>query len=210
MLVVGAKGFAKEVLEVIMEQDDLKKLVFYDDINRNKKKLFNEFSILNTVKQVEEFFDKVDNRFTIGIGNPELRKKMYDKFSSKGGVFTSVISANITVGSFDIELKNGINILPGARISNSVCIGKGSLIYYNVVITHDCKIGAFVEIAPNVTVLGRVIIGNNCSIGANTTILPDIVIGNNVVIGAGSVITKSIPDSVMVVGVPGKIIKRIN
>lgn len=37
--------------------------------------------------------------------------------------------------------------------------------------------------------------------------MPDIKIGNNVTIGAGAVVTKNIPDNVVVVGVPAKIIK---
>ena len=33
MLIVGAKGFAKEVLEVLHRNKDLQKLVFFDDVN---------------------------------------------------------------------------------------------------------------------------------------------------------------------------------
>lgn len=33
MLIVGAKGFAKEVLEVVYQLNQLDNLVFYDDVN---------------------------------------------------------------------------------------------------------------------------------------------------------------------------------
>lgn len=46
-------------------------------------------------------------------------------------------------------------------------------------------------------------------IGANSIILPGVTIGENSVVGAGSVITKDVPDRVIVVGNPGKIIKEI-
>ena len=39
-------------------------------------------------------------------------------------------------------------------------------------------------------------------------ILPDVTIGNNVVIGAGSVVTKDIPDNVIAVGNPCRVIKE--
>jgi acetyltransferase-like isoleucine patch superfamily enzyme len=47
-------------------------------------------------------------------------------------------------------------------------------------------------------------------IGNNSIILPDITVGNNVVIGAASVVTKNIPDNVVVVGIPAKIIRTID
>lgn len=53
-------------------------------------------------------------------------------------------------------------------------------------------------------------IGNDCWIGGNAIILPGITIGNGVVIGAGSVVTKNIPDNVMAVGNPAKVVKKLN
>ena len=40
-------------------------------------------------------------------------------------------------------------------------------------------------------------------------VLPGVTIGNNVTIGAGSVVTKDIPDNVVAVGNPCKVIKFI-
>ncbi len=54
-----------------------------------------------------------------------------------------------------------------------------------------------------------VTIGNDVWIGGNVTILPGVTIGNNVVVGAGAVVTKDLPDNVVAVGVPAKIVKEI-
>jgi len=54
-----------------------------------------------------------------------------------------------------------------------------------------------------------VLIKSGCWIGANVTILPGVTIGKNAVIGAGSVVTKTIPDFVVAVGNPAKIISEI-
>lgn len=62
---------------------------------------------------------------------------------------------------------------------------------------------AGLEIAKPITV------GNNVWIGAGSTILAGVTIGDNSVIGAGSVVTKSIPDNVVAVGVPCKVVKKI-
>lgn len=59
------------------------------------------------------------------------------------------------------------------------------------------------EIAKPVTVV------NNVWIGAGTTVLAGVTIGNNTVIGAGSVVTKSLPDNVVAVGVPCRVLRPI-
>ena len=54
-----------------------------------------------------------------------------------------------------------------------------------------------------------VYIGENTWIGAGTVIVPGIHIGKNTVIGAGSVVTKDIPDGVVAVGNPCRILREV-
>lgn len=53
-------------------------------------------------------------------------------------------------------------------------------------------------------------IGKNCWLGAGVIVVPGITIGDNVVIGAGSVVTKDLPDNVVAVGNPCRILRQIN
>lgn len=52
-------------------------------------------------------------------------------------------------------------------------------------------------------------IGENAWIGAGTVIVPGVHIGRDTVIGAGSVVTKDIPDNVVAVGNPCKVLQEI-
>lgn len=211
MIVVGAKGFAQEVFEVLYQNKYKENIAFYDDVSDDIEDfLFEKFPILKTTSQVNDFFNKTSNKFTLGIGNSFLRYKLYKKFISLKGTFTSVISTNSNIGAHNVTIGEGCNILPGVHISNSVTIGKGSMIYYNSVITHDCVIGDFVEISPSVNVLGRVKIGSYTHLGANATILPNINVGENVIVGSGAVVTKDVPDNTTVLGVPARIVNKPN
>lgn len=53
-------------------------------------------------------------------------------------------------------------------------------------------------------------IGKNCWIGAGVIIVPGITIGDNVVVGAGSIVTKDLPDNVVAVGNPCKVLREVN
>lgn len=210
MLIIGAKGFAKEVLEILHQNGETENLCFYDDVNDDlPEKLFGQFPVLRTIEEAKTYFTQTSNQFVLGIGNPFLRKKLCDKFESIGGELSTVISKNAEIGSFGIQISSGCNILSGVKISNDVIIGKGTMVYYNSVITHDVKIGDFCEISPSTSILGRADIGNFVSIGAGSVIFPDVVIGNNSVIAAGAIVRNNIPANVMVAGIPAVVKKEL-
>ncbi|MFI0427147.1 MAG: acetyltransferase [Flavobacterium sp.] len=211
MLIVGAKGFAKEVLEVLHQLNQIENLVFYDDVNNDiPDLLYNQFQVLRTKEIVADYFRTIDNRFTIGIGNPFLRNKLVDQFEQIGGVFTSTISPLAQIGHFGNTIGEGCNIMTGVIITNDIKIGQGVLINLNCTIGHDSKIGDFVELSPGVHISGNCTIGDYCNIGTNATILPKITIGKNVIVGAGSVVTKDVPDNCLVVGIPAVVKKELS
>ncbi len=52
-------------------------------------------------------------------------------------------------------------------------------------------------------------IGRNCWLGAGVIVLPGVTIGDNVVVGAGSVVTKDLPDNVVAVGNPCRVLREM-
>lgn len=92
----------------------------------------------------------------------------------------------------------------------SVTIGDDCFIGPNVSIYTACHSTDPVERNSRREWAEPVSIGNNVWIGGSVTILPGVRIGNNVTIGAGSVVTKDIPDNVIAVGNPCRIIRTID
>jgi len=210
MLIIGAKGFAKEVLEILYQLNQVDNIAFYDDVNNNiPDTLYNKFNVLKSNKEAQKFISNSDNRFTIGIGNPSLRKQLYIRFIELGGIFTSVISPLAQIGHYGNHIEEGCNIMTGTVVTNGITIKKGVLINLNCTIGHDSIIGNFVELSPGVHVSGNCVIGDYSVLGTNVTVLPNVTIGKNVIIGAGAVVTKNIPDNSLAFGVPAKIIKSL-
>lgn len=205
MLIIGAKGFAKELLEVCHQLGETENLVFYDDLSNDlPEKLYSQFDILRSESEVKSYFEKGDNRFSLGLGGTALRKKMAELFVDWGGELTSLISPNARIAHYGVQLGKGATILTGAVITGDVKIGKGILMYPNAVITHGCEIGDFVELSPGATVLGNCSIGSLTQIGANATVLPKLLVGEKCIIGAGGVLTKNLNNNTVVKGIPAK------
>lgn len=214
MIIVGAKGFAKEILQIIsidMKLPD-ENIAFFDDVSDDLPlKLYDRFKILKSDDEVKTYLsESKDKSFVLGLGQPKYRESLYNKFISLGAIPISVYSKNCEIGDFDVKIDKATSIMSGVIITNSIKIGKGCLININTTIGHDCVLGDYVEISPNVNVSGRCVIGKGTSIGTSAVIIPNIVIGENVIIGAGTVVIKNIPDNCTVVGVPGKIISRLD
>lgn len=204
MLIAGTGGHAKEILGIFSELNQDEDIFFFDDYPANTATtIFNKFVIAKTEQVVRNIFLN-NNKFVIGVGNPKLREQLAIKLQNYGGELCSVISPKANVGKYSNDLKNGLNILTNATITQNVTIGEGCLIHINVTIHHDCIIGKYCEISPSCNILGKVRIGDYCSIGAGVVVLPGIQIGNNVVVGAGAVVTKNINDNQIIKGIPAR------
>jgi len=107
----------------------------------------------------------------------------------------------------------GIEIHPGAKIGKRLFIDHGM----GVVVGETAEIGNDVLLYHGVTLGGtswkkikrHPTIGNNVVIGAGAKILGPITIGNNTRVGANSVVVNNIPSNSIVVGIPGKVVFRV-
>jgi len=135
-----------------------------------------------------------------------------------------------------MEIHDTAKIAKGAVVYGDVSIGEKSSIWYNAVVRgddgrisigkysniqdnctvhldqgHDVKIGDYVTVGHGAVIHGCTI-GNNCLIGMGAIILNGAVIEDDCMIGAGTLITqgKVIPKGSMVLGSPGKVIRRIS
>lgn len=107
-------------------------------------------------------------------------------------------------------------IMTGISIPAEADIGKGLRIHhFGEIIFHPrVKMGEHCTIYHGVTFGDKggygnpPTVGSNVLVGAGAKILGDVTIGNNVIIGANAVVVSSVPDNVIVGGVPAKILRE--
>lgn len=209
MLIFGAKGFAKEVLEILHVNGLPKRLAFYDDVTPGLPNLlYDQFPILRNEGQCRDWLSKIPE-FCIGTGQPAVREMFFSRGRDWGGRPVSIISRDARVGHYDNQIGEGVVICAGVNLTNSVTIGEGALINLNCTIGHDSVIGPYTELNPLVAVSGGVVTGRCCSIGTGATLLPKIVLGDKVIVGAGAVVTKSVNAGLTLVGVPARPLGQI-
>jgi sugar O-acyltransferase (sialic acid O-acetyltransferase NeuD family) len=83
---------------------------------------------------------------------------------------------------------------------------------YGVTIEDFVQIGSHCSIYSVSTIddkNGRVVLKKNCRIGSHSVVMPGVTIGENSIVGAFSFVDKDIPGNVIAVGIPAKVIKKI-
>lgn len=207
MIILGARGHAIEVLEVLNNTEE-HELCFYDDVNTDAPALlFNRYPILRSESQALEHL-RSDARIVIGIGNGRLRERLAARAIAWGGTLHTVVAATARVGRFEVILGAGLNVMDGVLISNETTIGEGSLINARAALHHNVLVGRYCEVSPGAQLLGHVQLGDYSQVGAGAIILPHVRIGKEAIIGAGAVVTRDINDSEVVVGIPARALHK--
>ena len=116
-----------------------------------------------------------------------------------------------------VELADDVNVWPGAVLRgdcDAVRIGartniQDTCVFHNepgipAVIGEDCVVG-------HQACIHGCVIGNRCLIGIHATVLTGATVGDECIIGAGALVPegKIIPPRSLVVGVPGKVVRRV-
>ena len=112
---------------------------------------------------------------------------------------------NVTVGK-GVFINFGATILAQASVTlgDRVMMGPNcSLITVgHPVNDHEMRAEGW-EIAKPISV------GCNTWFGANVTVLPGVTIGEDCVVGAGSLVTRDVPDNSLVLGSPGRVVRKL-
>lgn len=214
MVIIGAGGFAKELIQVLISDKyayNEKNMFFFDDINDIAGELFNRFTMLTSTEQVKQIFQNISPDFCLGIGSPKGRYTLCKKFGDIGGKVKTIIAPNTTIGTFGMEIGEGVTIMNRTTVSNAVKVGKCALINVNVMIGHDSIIGDYCDISPGVIITGHSKVGKYVQLGSGSIILPGVKIGQNSIISAGSVISQDVPENSKVVGtIPSRVIEKLS
>ncbi len=194
--IYGASGHASVVLDCLLSQD-VSEFHIIDDNPRIKSILNFEVHQTHKAKPIQSI---------IAIGNNYIRQKLTKTLSLN---YTKAIHKTALISSFS-SVDIGSVVFANAVVNANSKIGQHCIINTAAVVEHDCVVDDYVHISPNATLCGGVSVGELSQVGAGAIVNPGVSIGKNTIIGAGAIVTKDLPDNVVAVGNPAKVIKTVN
>jgi len=207
IVLIGGGGHCKVVISILKKLDNFEISGIVD--NYKAGSLISGIKIIGTDDDLKNIYKNGICYALITVGSIKDNIKRYRLFNMAkeiGYNFPVIISPEAIVDK-SVKIGEGTVIMLGSIINIDSSIGKNCIINTGAIIEHDCKIGDYCHITPGVHISGAVNIGELSFIGIGATIIQGINIGRNVTIGAGSVVIKDIPDNVIALGNPAKIIK---
>ena len=209
IIILGAGGMGRETFEVVED-------TFGKDSNYRVKGFLSDVlnvldgftgypPLLGTIKDYEI---QPNDRFVLAIGNVAGRRKVAEDILARGGEFLTLIHPTAKIFR-TAKIGRGVIIYPFAYVGADAKVGDFCFINLWAGCGHDVILGKFSEQAPYSALSGGVHTGEECFFGVHSVVAPKTKIGNRVVISQGSVTQKDQPDDVLILGVPGKTLRKI-
>lgn len=195
LIIIGAGGHGRVVSE-IAKLNGYEKIDFLDDSDKQ-----------TSVGKEADYIKYIGyNDFIVAIGNNTVRMKIQSDLIKNGANIVSLVHPNAIV-SESVSIGKGTVVMAGAVINARAVIGDGVIINTCASVDHDCKIGDFSHISVGARICGTVVVGKCTWIGAGATVINNINICGGTMVGAGAVVIKNIDKNGTYIGVPAVKIK---
>ena len=204
-----AGGFGKEVFDIALRINEKEsrwdEILFVDDDSSLGDSIYQ--GKLFTMDKLLKEFDSNDCEIIIATGEPSLRKKLFTIVKSLNLRFTTLIDPSCIISNTS-NIGEGVIIAPNSFISSDVELGDNVLINASTIIGHDIVIEKNTSVSSFVCIGGASEIGQESYIGMGTVIKEQLKIGSNVIIGLGSIVHRDIPNQVIALGNPARIMRK--
>lgn len=139
----------------------------------------------------------------LGIGYPEVRRRVAAEVLAAGVDVVTLVHPTAVLGP-DVQLDEGALVQAGAHLTTNVRLGLHTHVGVGAVVSHDCRLGDFVTLAPRVALSGDVNLADGVFCGVGSVIVPGCSIGVGTTIAAGAVVVGDVPAGVTAKGVPAR------
>lgn len=209
LVVIGAGGFGREVIDVVRAINAHRSPRYHlagvvDDgpssVNRQRLASL-DVPYLGGREVLADLHPAT--QVAIGIGSPMVREAIARHLAELRLRSPSLIHPTAVLGSAT-SLNEGLIACAGVSIGTNVDIGRYVHLNPHAVIGHDTVVGDFVSVNPNATVSGECRIGDGVLVGANAMIINGATIGAWVTVGASAGVVRDVPAGVIAKGLPAE------
>lgn len=203
LVVFGAGGHAKVVIDIIEQQGVYAIAGLLDDDLRHRGKLFFGYPVLGTRADLAALKSAQLRHAVVTIGDNASRAAVAAYLDQHGWRFASAVHPRASIGR-GVEIGPGSVIMAGCVVNADAYLGAQVIVNTGATVDHDCRIEDAVHIAPGCHLCGGVSVGRGSLLGAGSTVTPGVRIGCKVIVGAGSTVIRDVVDEARVSGSPAR------
>lgn len=204
--IYGSGGAGRGVKEIADLLNKWSEIIFIDDtvpmdtFKGIKRMPFEKF---------KKNYDIQNSKISIAIGEPEDKFLIYKKVKECGYGLDNVIHP-VTYISSSAKIGEGVIIQFGSMVGADATIGNNVILGQQVGVGHDAVVEDHSQLSAHSTIAGGCYVGSRTYIGIGTAVREKTRIGRNSIISMGSIVQKDIPDEVIAMGNPARVIRMRN
>lgn len=196
IVIIGAGDFGREVIWFLEDINKIRPryviLGYLDDDETKQGSEYHGYRVLGKTEYLMELQKRGSVSAVIAMQDGTVRKQVTERlkgFDSWETLVhpTAVISDTVTIG-------RGSIICANVTVSVDTKIGQHCIFYLSSTIGNDCIFGDFVSVMSNVSVSEHVFVGKESFLAAHSFVAPHRKVGEQVQLGAGSSVMKDIRD----------------
>lgn len=139
----------------------------------------------------------------IAIGDGRVRRLLAERFRLKW-IRAVHPAAHVAEGTV---IGDGAVVFAGAVIQPESRIGIHAIINTGATVDHDCIVEDFAHIAPGAHLSGNVRLAEGGMMGTGSCAVQGVQVGRWTTVGAGGVVIQDLPDEVVAIGCPARVIQ---
>ncbi len=201
VLVYGAGGHAKVVIDILERSDDCEVIGVLDDSQEPACATFLGYPVMGGMAWLEA--QRPETGLVLAVGDNMNRRRLAKKLRHLELTPVVAIHPTAQIGR-DVTIGEGTVVVAGAVVNPGATVGRYCIVNTGATIDHECIIGDYTHICPGVHLSGNVRVGNCTFIGIGASVIQNITIGDEVTVGAGAAVIRDIPAASTVVGVPAR------
>lgn len=210
VVIVGAGGFGREVLEIFKDHNRISKtwniLGFIDENEGLHGKIVNACPVLGGLDWLRRH-NSDDLGCVCAIGTCETRKRVVERLYRIGVNFYNAVHPSVIMSEF-VKLGQDVIICAGSILTVNIRIGDHVHIDANCTVAHDAVLESYCRVGPGARINGENHLGEGVYVGTGATLIQRISVGSWATIGAGAAVIEDVPGNVVAVGVPAKVVEN--
>lgn len=210
LVVVGAGGFGREALDVVVSINAAGSRPRFDllgvlDDSPSPTDLARLMARgiphLGTIDAWLKKGQRID--YLIAVGHPPTRRSLAQRFAAAELRAAIAIHPHCVLGTAS-SVAPGSILCSGVQVSTNVRIGAHVHLNPNATIGHDTVIADYVSINPAATVSGECVLEEGALLGAGGVVLQGLTVGSDAVVGASACVVRNVSPGTRVRGVPAR------
>jgi len=206
LIIYGSGSTGREVADIAQLVNSIERrwdgIYFLDDLRQSHSHYGLDILKMESIDTWPHPFEGV-----IAIGEPQFRMEMYLRLKQKEIPLTTIIDPSARL-SPTAKIGSGCIIGPGSFISSNTTLEENVMLEINTIVGHDISIGMHSVVSSCSILGGGTRIGEKSFIGLNCSVKERTSIGSGSIIGMQSAVFHDIPDEVIALGNPCRVVRK--